>query len=41
MKGMRTARRAAFGGGDEADEIDEEPMSVYCYDLRPIIHSQR
>jgi hypothetical protein len=41
IKGMRSARRAMFGGGDSAEDVDDEPISVICYDLRPIIQSQR
>jgi hypothetical protein len=39
---LRSARRSMFGGDeDEADEeeYDEEPMSVICYDLAPIVQA--
>ena len=28
IKGLRSARRAMFGGGDSDDDVDDEPMSV-------------
>jgi hypothetical protein len=39
---LRSARRAMFGGDEEGadgDDVDEEPMSVICYDLAPIVQA--
>ncbi|NIM20780.1 MAG: 6-bladed beta-propeller [Candidatus Latescibacteria bacterium] len=44
VTGLRSARQAMFGGelGDtEDEEADEEPMSLICYDLRPLIQSKK
>ena len=39
---LRSARRAMFGGEEEEEDVedhDEEPMSVICYDLGPIVQA--
>ena len=43
VTGLRSARQAMFGGGEVSggEETDEKPMSVICYDLSPIIQSQK
>jgi hypothetical protein len=42
VTGLRSARRAMFGAGDEeADEEEQEPMGIICYDMSQIIQSMK
>ncbi|UCH83778.1 MAG: 6-bladed beta-propeller [Candidatus Latescibacterota bacterium] len=41
---LRSARRAMFGGHEEEEDdedFDEEPMTVICYDLGPIVQTMK
>ena len=43
VTGLRSARRAMFGVGDDSedDDSDAEPMGVICYDLGPTLQSMK
>jgi hypothetical protein len=41
VKGLRSARRAMFGLGEnqQSEEEEAEPVSVICYDLSPVVNN--
>ncbi|UCG51364.1 MAG: 6-bladed beta-propeller [Candidatus Latescibacterota bacterium] len=43
VTGLRSARRAMFGGGEGGAEEEDtgEPMSVICYDLGPVVQTMK